>query len=234
MAGDSLFWLLLASVVMSRWLVAWAQAEITLWLVVAASAVTLLWFTTPMLANLGGNDLEYWLSHYGKVIAIVICLEAWLFNTVLSHHGYLSPMSWVALLYVQSLLFQSGYFAFSFDSQSLLLAAAILTAGVLFRFLPRYISLLVSPTISPIVLSRDAAAEPTHLKTINRIHLVLVWIVTWLGLSSWPNAIPIDSNHHLRDTALTGVAMVLFALVSLSFHYCLTTAKLIWAEKYKA
>ena len=134
MAGDSPYWLLLAGILLSRGLFAWARTEIRLWLAVGLCLLVLLGLSTTPMTNLGGADLEYWLSRYGKVIAILLLIEAWLMSRMFARYSHLSPASWTSVLYLQARLFQSGQLDFSFHGQSLLFAGGMVVASLLLRF----------------------------------------------------------------------------------------------------
>ena len=196
MAGDSPYWLLLAGALFSRWLFAWASTGSKLWLVVGLCLLTLLGLTVTPMANLGSADLEYGLSRYGKVIGVLVLLEAWLMSTVCARYSYLSPASCLSVLYLQALLLQSGQLDFTFHSQSLLLAGCAITASLLLHF-------FVAPR-----------ADFTNL---NWAHLAIVWLGTWLGLCSWPDNTGVNSTQHLRDTALLAVAIPLVTLCAMFF-----------------
>ena len=197
MAGDSPYWLLLAGALLSRWWFSWARTDTLLWLALGLCLLTLLGLSAAPLANLSSTDLEYGLSRYGKVIGILVLIEAWLMGTVCTRYSYLSPASWLSVLYLQALLLQSGQLDFSFQSQSLLFAGGIIAANVILHFF---------------------VARRVDFVNINQAHLVFVWLSTWFGLCSWPDNSDINSAQHLRDTALLALAIPLLTLFALFFN----------------
>lgn len=199
MTGDNAYWMLLAGAVLSRWLFSWAQTSTKLWFGTGICATALLWLAAPVLANFGSVELEYWLLSYGKVIAILVCIEAWIVGTVFTSYSYLSPVSWASLLYIQALLFQSGYIPFSFDAQSLLIAGVILVIGLLLH---------------------RVAIPRVNFANHNRIHLAVLWLVTWFGFCTWPDDTGIQTSQHLRDSTLLIAVVPLATLFSVFSSIC--------------
>lgn len=201
---NDLYWLTLAVILVHRCLIAGALSPARIRFSLAACLCLLTGSCTASLAGLAAVDLRVTLQNYGMVVGILICVEAWLFASVLSRRAYFSPFSWAAIVYLQARLFQSGYLPAAFDIQTLVYATALVS---LLFLLPGFAS-----TLSPNYLT---------------FHAVMIWLVTGVGLHSWPQIAGVDSQDYLSDTALLLAVLPLFLVVS-------AVGRFAWLKLYRA
>lgn len=199
MAGDSIYWLILAAALANRWLISWALSQITVSALIGLCLMGLLWQFQPILARVGSSEIQYWLATYKSEISVLVCIESWLIATLLPGRAYFSPASLLGILYLQAKLFQSGALSASFGVQTAIFAVALLLIMLLNQKLVR--SFIVKKYYLP-------------------FHTTLIWLVCWLGFCSWSDSSAINSSEHLGDTVRVIAAIPVAVIVSIVCSVC--------------
>ncbi len=190
------YFLLGSVIVASRWLASLANCTLQTAMIVSLMLTGVLWGATPVLITISAVELQERLASIMVLIAIASCFEAWLLTHLVPGKSYLSPVSILALLYLQLLLFQSGWLPVSFDVQTgfymALLAVFFLVYRVCFQFFAPMNSL--------------------------SWHGVALWLLTWGALGIWPQSIRIDNQQYLLSSLLLIGLLLLIVVMSFYLH----------------